>query len=151
MAGRRILACRSWQKRHGQAEWNKAPSMYEMEGALSGHAAPLSPGLPASARRPVSAAPRFLVPVPATRFRVRFPCACHLPGVSPEGCPFPAVEYFYCLDPALRKRWRAIILILFPVHMISTECARLSARSFGYPPAYAQLVHRSPDVTPRPP
>jgi hypothetical protein len=64
---------------------NKAPSTYEVEGALS--AAPFEvgqlPGLPCTAGRP---------PVPATRNRSRLPGLSHVPGVSSEWCPFPAVK-----------------------------------------------------------
>ena len=53
--------------------------------------------------------------------------------------------------PASRKSPPQFIFKYFPVHILSTESCRLSARYGGYPPPYAQLLHRSPDVTPRVP
>lgn len=52
-------------------------------------------------------------------------------------------------SPASRKSPLQFILSFFPVHTLSTEFRRLSARHGGYPPLYAQLLHRSLDVTPR--
>ena len=43
----------------------------------------------------------------------------------------------------------AIHFKFFPVHILSTEIRRLSARRNGYPPPYAQLLHRSLEVTQR--
>ena len=88
MCGRH--ACEFWRVGPGKSggfgqNKNKAPSTYEVEGALS--AAPYEvgqlPGLPCTAGRP---------PVPATRSRSRSPGLSHVPGVSSEWCPFPAVK-----------------------------------------------------------
>ena len=58
-----------------RAEWNKAPSMYEMEGALptSPHSVGQLPGLPGVACRP---------PGPGTRAKDQFPDSSHA-----RGCP----------------------------------------------------------------
>ena len=99
-----------------------------------------SPGLPGATRRP---------PVPGTRCKFRFPGLCIVPGKPPGWCPFPAVKTFLRPQPASRKSPPQFILSFFPVHILSTEFRRLSARRSGYPPPYAQLLHRSPDVTQR--
>jgi Bacterial regulatory proteins, luxR family len=69
------------RERLGRAECNKAPSMYEMEGALS--ASPLRirqlPGFPGTARRP---------PVPGTRANHRFPGCSRVPGLPSDGARF---------------------------------------------------------------
>jgi hypothetical protein len=73
VSARRERVCR--------AECNKAPSMYEMEGALS--ASPLRirqlPGFPGAARRP---------PVPGTRANHRFPGRSRVPGLPSGGARF---------------------------------------------------------------
>jgi hypothetical protein len=63
-------------------------------------------------------------------------------GVSSEWCPFPAVRYFLRPIRTPRKRSGQFVFALFLIHTISTECVRLSARSWGYPPGYTQPVHR---------
>jgi len=98
------------------------------------------PGLPGATRRP---------PVPGTRCKFRFPGLSRGPGEPPGWCPFPAVKVFLRPPPATRKRPPEFILNFFPVHILSTEFRRLSARRSGYPPSYSQLLHRSPDVTQR--
>ena len=185
------------------AECNKAPFMYEMKGALSGHG-PGSAGFPASRLR-VSQSPGLTVPVqlvsqphrsrstgrpaslfrfaqlsrlpvrfarlpglairfarlpglpsatrrppvPDTRCKFRFPGLSIAPGKPPGWCPFPAVKVFLRPSRASRKSPPEFILGFFRVHILSTEFHRLSARRSGYPPPYAQLLHRSPDVTQR--
>jgi hypothetical protein len=102
-----------------------------MEGALSGRAAPGRPvarptlhcGPPAGASHPPK--------TPVSRLLPR-------PGVSSEWCPFATVKYFLRPLRTVRKRSGPFIFALFLIHTMSTECARLSARSWGYPPAYAQ-------------
>jgi hypothetical protein len=73
VSARRERVCR--------AECNKAPSMYEMEGALS--ASPLRirqlPGFPGAARRP---------PVPGTRANHRFPGCSRAPRLPSDGARF---------------------------------------------------------------
>jgi hypothetical protein len=98
------------------------------------------PGLPGATRRP---------PVPDTRCKFRFPGLSIAPGKPPGWCPFPAVKVFLRPSRASRKSPRQFILSFFLVHTLSTESRRLSARRSSYPPPYAQLLHRSPDVTPR--
>ena len=99
-----------------------------------------SPGLPGATRRP---------PVPGTRCKFRFPGLYIVPGETPGWCPFPAVKTFLRPQPASRKSPSQFILGFFPVHILSTEFRRLSACRSGYPLPYAQLLHRSPDVTQR--
>ena len=165
------------------AECNKAPFMYEMKGALSGHGPGLAsfpasrlrvsrspgltvpdrlvsqphrsrstgrpaslfrfvrlPGLPGATRRPL---------VPGTRCKFRFPGLSSAPGEPLGWCPFPAVKVFLRPPSASRKSPPEFILRFFHVHILSTESRRLSACHSGYPPPYAQLLHRSPDVTQR--
>jgi hypothetical protein len=98
------------------------------------------PGLPGATRRP---------PVPDTRCKFRFPDLCIAPGKPPGWCPFPAVKVFLRPPPASRKSPPRFILGFFPIHILSTEFRRLSAHHSSYPPPYAQLLHRSPDVTQR--
>ena len=78
-----------------------------------------------------------------------FPAFTSPRGKPPGWCPFPAVKVFLRPSPASRKSPPQFILGFFPVHTLSTEFRRLSARHSGYPPPYAQLLHRSPDVTQR--
>jgi hypothetical protein len=98
------------------------------------------PGLPGATRRP---------PVPDTRCKFRFPGLYTAPGETPGWCPFPAVKVFLRPPPASRKSPQQFISGFFPVHTLSTEFRRLSACRSGYPPPYAQLFHRSLDVTQR--
>ena len=120
--------------RVGQNETRPPPRM-RWRGPCSGRAAPGRPvarltlhcGPPAGASHPPK--------TPVSRLLPR-------PGVSSEWCPFPAVKYFLRLLRAPRKRSGPFIFVLFLIHTMSTECTRLSARTWGYPPAYAQLVHR---------
>jgi hypothetical protein len=98
------------------------------------------PGLPSATRRP---------PVPDTRCKFRFPGLSIAPGKPPGWCPFPAVKVFLRPSRASRKSPAEFILSFFRIHILSTEFRRLSARRSGYPPPYAQLLHRSPDVTQR--
>jgi hypothetical protein len=185
------------------AECNKAPFMYEMKGALSGHG-PGSAGFPASRLR-LSQSPGLTVPVrlvsqphrsrstghpaslfrfarisrlpvrftqlprrtirfarlpglpsatrrppvPDTRCKFRFPGLSIAPGKPPGWCPFPAVKVFLRPSRASRKSSPEFILSFFRLHILSTGSRRLSARRSGYPPPYAQLLHRSLDVTQR--
>ncbi len=74
--------------------------MYEMEGALSGLAAP---------GRPVARLPRRRAP-PA---RARHPWPLPRPGVAPGRCPFPTVKVFL-LPPGMScKGLRQFILGFF--------------------------------------
>ena len=97
-----------------------------------------SPGLPGATRRP---------PVPDTRCKFRFPCLCIAPGEPPGWCPFPAVRTFLRPQPVSRKSRRNSFYVFF----LSTSCPQNFASyphvASGYPPPYAQLLHRSPDVT----
>jgi hypothetical protein len=114
--------------------------MYEMEGALSGLAAP---------GRPVARLPRRRAP-PA---RARHPCEAPVsrplprPGVAPGRCPFPTVKVFLLPMGMSRKGLRQFILSFFYIHTMSTESLQLSALDDGYPPVNAQCVHRLPGVS----
>ena len=68
------------------------------------------------------------------------------PGVAPGRIPFPTVKVFLLLSPAVAQESAGIHFEFFPVHTISTERRRLSARCGGYPPAYAQLIHKLHNV-----
>ena len=113
--------------------------MYEMEGASPGRVAPGSPvAWPTRHYAPPAGTgnPRD---VPVSRYFPR-------PGVAPRRFPFPTVKVFLLLSPAVAQESAGIHFKFFCVHMISTEYRRLSARYSGYPPAYAQLIHRLPNV-----
>jgi hypothetical protein len=99
------------------------------------------PGLPGATRRP---------PVPDTRCKFRFPGLYIAPGETPWMVPVSCGESIS--TPSATRRARAhrnSFQVFFPVHTLSTEFRRLSARHGSYPPPYAQLLHRSPDVTQR--
>jgi len=98
------------------------------------------PGLPGATRRP---------PVPGTRCKFQFPGLCIAPGETPWMVPVSCGEDIFTPFARVAQEPAAIILNFFPVHTLSTEFRRLSAHHGGYPPPYAQLLHRSPDVTPR--
>ena len=83
------------------------------------------PGLPGATRRPL---------VPGTRCKFRFPGLSRVPEKPPGWCPFPAVKVFLRPPPVSRKSPQELILSFFPVHILSTEFRRLSARRSGYPP-----------------
>ena len=113
-----------------------------------------STGRPASLFRFVrlprtSPAPRAARRCQAPAANSGFPAFTSPRGKPPGWCPFPAVKVFLRPPPASRKSPPQFILGFFPVHTLSTEFRRLSARRSGYPPPYAQLLHRSPDVTQR--
>jgi len=56
--------------------------MYEMKGALPGHAASEAPSCLASP------APRATPPVPGARTNPRFPGSSYVPGLPPDGARF---------------------------------------------------------------
>ena len=98
------------------------------------------PGLPGATRRP---------PVPGTRCKFRFPGLSNAPGETPWMVPVSCGENISTPFARVAQEPAAIHFKFFPVHILSTEFGGLSARRGGYPPPYAQLFHRSPDVTPR--
>ena len=79
-------------------------------------------------------------PGPVTRAIYQFPGASHVPGVSPEWCPFPAVKAFLRPSPAAAQGVESYLLRVFS---LSTERRRLSAIECGYPPHHSQAIHRS--------
>ena len=93
-------------------------------------------------------APRATPPVPGARENHRFPANSRVPGF-PGWCPFPAVKVFLLPPRGPRKSLREFIASFFCVHILPTECGRLSARNQGCPPPYAQPVNRLPGVTRR--
>lgn len=135
-------ACRSGVERRRGAQYNKAPFMYEMKGALSGRALPARPVARLPRRRAPPAGAKHPLEPPVSRL---FPC----PGVAPGWCPFPTVKVFLLPSLWSRKSLREFIFSFFRVHTLSTECRPLSACHNGYPPAYTQHIHRLPAVTPR--
>jgi len=134
-----LPACRSGRERRRRAEYNKAPFMYEMKGALSGRAAPDPPVAWLPRHRAPPAGAKHPPEPPVSRL---FPC----PGVTPGWCPFPTVKLFLLPSRWPRKSLRESILSF----SLSTHCPQ---NADGYPPAYAQaihkFIHRSPDVTRR--
>jgi hypothetical protein len=79
-------------------------------------------------------------PGPVTRAIYRFPGSSHVPGVSPEWCPFPAVKAFLRPSPAAAQGVESYLLRVFS---LSTERRQLSAIECGYPPHHSQAIHRS--------
>ena len=113
-----------------------------------------SPGCPGSRNAgspgcPDSPAPRAAPPVPGTCGKYRFPGLSRALGETPRWCLFPAVKVFLRPSIASRKSPPEFISGFFPVHTFSTKFRALSAHRGGYPPPYAQLLHRSPGVTQR--
>jgi len=111
---------------------------------------PSCPGSPSgSPGCPDSPAPRAVRRCQTPAANSGFPAFPSPRGKPPGWCPFPAVKVFLRPSRASRKSPPEFILSFFRVHTLSTEFRRLSARRGGYPPPYAQLLHRSPDVTQR--
>ena len=99
--------------------------MYEMEGALPGHAVPSQPvAWPPRPRGPPAGAvyPR---PIPVSRSRPG-PLSC-----LREWCPFPTVKVFLLRRRMPRKGFRQSYGEFFAIHTLSTERGRLSAVSEG--------------------
>ena len=117
--------------------------MYEMEGASPGYATPSPPVARQTPRHAPPAGTGYPREVPVSRRLPR-------PGVAPGRFPFPTVKVFLLLSPIVAQGYAGIHFEFFFVHTISTEYRRLSAclRGYplGYPPAYAQLIHRLPTV-----
>ena len=113
--------------------------MYEMEGASPGCVAPGSPVAWQTRHYAPPAGTGNPRDVPVSRYFPR-------PGVAPGRFPFPTVKVFLLLSPAVAQESAGIHFKFFGVHMVSTEYRRLSARYGGYPLAYAQFIHRLPNV-----
>jgi hypothetical protein len=79
-------------------------------------------------------------PGPVTRAIHRFPGSSHVPGVSPEWRPFPAVKAFLRLTPAAAQGVGSYLLRVFS---LSTERRQLSATKDGYPPYCSHVAHRT--------
>ena len=117
--------------------------MYEMEGVLPGHAPPR-----------VASCLAFRASQTARWCRVSagsfgFPNSLTFPESPPGWYPFPSVRYFYCTGGMARKGLRENSGEFFYIHTMSTAGAWLSAVIHGYPPVYAQPLHRLPEVTRR--
>src|SRR6266568_1250611 len=108
--------------------------MYEMEGALPGSITLGSPVARQTRRHAPPASTGYPREVPVSRYLPR-------PGVAPGRFPFPNGESISTAFPAVAQESAGINSRFSPVHTISTERHRLSARYDGYPPAYAQLIH----------
>jgi hypothetical protein len=113
--------------------------MYEMEGASPGYVAPGSPVAWQTRHYAPPAGTGNPRDVPVSRYFPR-------PGVAPRRFPFPTVKVFLLRSPAVAQESTGIHFKFFGIHTISTEYRQLSARYNGYPPAYAQLIHRLPNV-----
>jgi hypothetical protein len=101
--------------------------------------------------RPVARPPRRHAPPASAKHPRQIPVSRPFPrpGEAPGWCPFLAVNAFLRPPRPSRKSRREFIWTFFRIHMLSTESRRLSAYFSGYPLASAQLIHKSPDVTPR--
>jgi hypothetical protein len=86
-----------------RAEHDKAPSMYEMEGAVPGCVAPGSPVARLTRHYAPPAGTGNPRDVPVSRYFPR-------PGVAPGRFPFPTVKVFLLLSPPSRKSPREFIL-----------------------------------------
>ena len=137
-----VPACRSGPELRGRAEYNKAPFMYEMKGALSGRAAPDRLVARLLRRHAPPDGAKHPPKPPVSRL---FPC----PEVALGWCPFPTVKAFLLPLRGATQESASIHFCFFSVHTLSTECRQLSARSNGYPPAFTQFIHRLPSVTQR--
>ncbi len=113
-----VCACGSWQRYCYTAEWNKAPSMYEMEGALFGLA---------TLGRPVARLTRRRAPPARARYPREAPVSWLFPRprVAPRWCPFPTVKVF-----------------LLPPPEVTQESAAIHFKFFLHP----HNVHRTPAV-----
>ena len=126
-AGGRFASAPFLAKCSYRAQRNKAPSMYEMEGAL--------PGL-ATLGRPVAQPARRHAPPAGTRYPCEGPVSRLLPrpGVAPGWFPFPTVKVFLLLSLQSRKSLRQFILSF----SMSTRCPQCAG---GYPHMIA-VIHR---------
>jgi hypothetical protein len=137
---------------HGSGSASRPTSPFPIgwSPSLTGPDRPVArPHCSGSSGCPDSPAPRAARRCQAPAANSGFPAFTSPQGKPPGWCPFPAVKTFLRPSPPSRKRPPRFILGFFPVHILSTEFGRLSARHSGYPPPYAQLLHRSPDVTQR--
>jgi len=137
---------------HGSGSASRPASPFPIgwSPSLTGPDRPVArPHCSGSSGCPDSPAPRAARRCQAPAANSGFPAFPSPLGEPPGWCPFPAVKVFLRPSPASRKSPPEFILSFFRVHTLSTESRRLSARLSGYPPPYAQLLHRSPDVTQR--
>jgi hypothetical protein len=96
----------------------KVPSVYETEGT-----SPDPPG-------------------PDIRVNRRLPAASRVPEWPPDDARFQTVKLFLSSPGGTCKVLREFISSFFAVHIPSTEDGGLSAYHTGFPPVYAQLIHR---------
>jgi hypothetical protein len=137
---------------HGSGSASRPASPFPIgwSPSLTGPDRPVArPHCSGSSGCPDSPAPRAARRCQAPAANSGFPAFASSRGKPPGWCPFPAVKTFLRPQPASRKSPSRFILGFFPVHILSTEFRRLSARRTGYPLPYAQLLHRSPGVTQR--
>ncbi len=137
---------------HGSGSASRPASPFPIgwSPSLTGPDRPVArPHCSGSSGCPDSPAPRAARRCQAPAANSGFPAFTSPRGKPPGWCPFPAVKTFLRPSPASRKRSSRFILGFFPIHTLSTEFRRLSACHSGYPPPYAQLLHRLPDVTQR--
>jgi hypothetical protein len=137
---------------HGSGSASRPASPFPIgwSPSLTGPDRPVArPHCSGSSGCPDSPAPHAARRCQAPAANSSFPAFASPQEKPPGWCPFPAVKTFLRPSPASRKSPLQFILSFFPVHTLSTEFRRLSACHGGYPPPYAQLLHRSPDVTPR--
>ena len=116
--------------------------MYEMEGALPGCAMRCPPVTRQTPRRAPPAGTEYPREVPVS------PAPPASRGY-PRTVPVSNGESISTAFPVVAQESAGIHFEFFSLHMISTEHRQLSAHCVGYPPAYAQLIHKLPSVSKR--
>jgi hypothetical protein len=102
-------------------------------------------GLPHQARQlPSSPGSYGRPPGPNTRVRYQFPGPFRVPGVSPEWCPFPAVEIFLLLPPRAAQVPAGNNLRVFIVHRTAAVFRIWTRLSTGLFTAYPQAFEGAP-------
>src|SRR6266704_5247302 len=114
-----LRACRGRGECHYRAGHDKAPSMYEMEGALPGRVAPGSPVARLTRHHAPPAGTGNPRDVPVSRYFPR-------PGVAPRRFPFPTVKVFLLLSPAVAQESGGIHFKFFGIHMITADVLWIS-------------------------
>ena len=141
--GRRVGP--GWRARR-RAQYNKAPFMYEMKGALSGRAAPDPPVAWLPRRRAPPAGARRPREPPVSQL---FPC----PGVAPGWCPFPTVNVCLHAFAMVAQESAGIHFEFFPcphvVHRMPPVIRTSQWLSTGFCTSCPQIIHRLPGVTRR--
>ena len=123
----------SWKRRSAGHNKTRPPPFMGWRG-------PCAPCRTSLASCPARPAKPTAPPGPVTRAIYRFPGSSHVPGVSPEWRPFPAVKAFLRLPPAAAHGVKSYLMRVFS---LSTEWRRLSATKAGCPPYCSHVAHRT--------